>query len=70
MRLYHPRPHVLAHHEAESFLARVFGRASTRQSALSPPGRSLPDYSPFTPIADVLFDSIDPQHYVVGGERR
>lgn len=53
--------------EAEEFFERVFGRPSTRLSTLSPSG---PDHSTFTPIADVLFDSIDPRRYVVGGEQR
>ncbi len=70
MRLYHPSHHVPDLDEAEAFFARVFGRASTRLSTLSPPGRAAPDYSTFTPIADVLFDSIDPAQYVVGGEQR
>ena len=70
MRLYHPSHHVPDLDEAEDFFARVFGRASTRLSALSTPDRSLPDYSTFTPIADVLFDCIDPDRYVVAGERR
>lgn len=67
--LYHPSHHVTSLAEAEEFFARVFGRASTRLSTLTGASPER-DYSTFTPIADVLFDSIDPQRYVVAGERR
>ncbi len=76
--LYHPSHHVPDLDRAEEFFERVFGRPSTPLSALARPGAdgqparagSVPDHSIFTPIADVLFDSIDPRRYVVGGERR
>ncbi|UDY36701.1 VOC family protein [Dermatobacter hominis] len=75
--LYHPSHHVPDLAEAEAFFARVFGRPSTPLSALarpgpdgSPPRRPVPDHSTFTPIADVLFDSIDPRRYVVAGQQR
>lgn len=68
--LYHPSHHVPDLDEAEDFFARVFGRSSTRLSTLShktPPDGFRNDYATFTPIADVLFDSIDPTRYVVAG---
>lgn len=58
-RLYHPSHHVPDLDAAEAFFRRVFGRPSTRLNA----------YSTFTPIADVLFDSIDPTRYRVAGTR-
>ena len=69
--LYHPSHHVPDLDEAEEFFARVFGRSSTRLSSLSrkpPPDGFRNDYATFTPIADVLFDSIDPTRYVVAGQ--
>ena len=48
----------------------MFGRASARLSTLSrtpPPEGFRNDYATFTPIADVLFDSIDPTRYQVAG---
>lgn len=65
--MFHPSHHVPDLDDAEEFFAAVFGRSSTRLSTLSPAG---PDHSTFTLIADVLFDSIDPRRYVVGGEQR
>lgn len=67
VRLYHPSLLVPDLAEAEAFFARVFGRHSTPLSSL---GRGAGDYSTFTPIADVLMDSIDPRRYVVAGEQR
>ena len=67
--LYHPSHHVPDLAEAEAFFSRVFGRSSTRLSVLTGAPPEL-DYSTFTPIADVLFDSIDPRRYIVAGERR
>jgi catechol 2,3-dioxygenase-like lactoylglutathione lyase family enzyme len=70
--LYHPSHHVPDLDEAEEFFERVFGRPSTRLSSTArrepPPGWSN-DYATFTPIADVLFDSIDPRRYLVAGRR-
>ena len=72
--MYHPSHRVPSLDDAEDFFERVFGRSSTRLSSLARPSsdpdaprRSLPDYSTFTPIADVLFDSIDPVRYRPGG---
>ncbi len=68
--LYHPSHHVPDLDEAEAWFERVFGRPSTRLSTLSdrsPPEGWSNDYATFTPIADLLFDSIDPRRYVVAG---
>jgi len=73
--MYHPSHHVTDLGEAEAFFERVFGRSSTPLSAMS---RNAPqrnsdyptDYSTFTPISDVLFDTIDPKKYVLLGVQR
>ena len=72
--MYHPSHRVPSLDDAEGFFERVFGRSSHRLSSLSRPSsggasarRALPDYSTFTPIADVLFDCIDPERYRPGG---
>jgi hypothetical protein len=70
--LYHPSHHVPDLAGAEHFFERVFGRPSTPLSALGAgtAERPGPDHSTFTPIADVLFDSIDPRRYVVADVQR
>jgi hypothetical protein len=72
--MYHPSHHVPDLADAEAFFERVFGRSSTNLSALSqnaPPREGYPtDYSTFTPINDVLFDTIDPKKYVLLGRQR
>jgi catechol 2,3-dioxygenase-like lactoylglutathione lyase family enzyme len=69
--MFHPSHHVTDLDEAESFFERVFGRPSVRLAHLlrdSPPREGhRTDYSIFTSIADVLFDSIDPTRNIVGG---
>lgn len=70
--LYHPSHHVPDLDEAEEWFERVFGRTSTRLSTLSkgePPEGWSNDYATFTPIADLLFDCIDPRRYVVAGRK-
>ena len=72
--LYHPSHHVPDLDEAEAFFERVFGRTSTRLASLSarssaPRDGFSNDYCTFTPIADVLFDCIDPARYLVEGRR-
>ncbi|MEV7086177.1 VOC family protein [Streptomyces sp. NPDC093085] len=72
--MYHPSHHVTDLDAAERWFARVFGRSSTNLSATlrgapTPPGRRM-DYSLFTPINDVLFDTIDPKLYLVDGIQR
>jgi catechol 2,3-dioxygenase-like lactoylglutathione lyase family enzyme len=68
--MFHPSHHVTDLRETEEWFARVFGRPSTpiesilRDSAR--PGYPV-DYSTFTPISDVLMDSVDPKRYVVNG---
>jgi catechol 2,3-dioxygenase-like lactoylglutathione lyase family enzyme len=72
--MYHPSHHVPDLAEAEEWFARVFGRTSTNLASLSrgsPPRPGYPnDYSTFTPISDVLFDTIDPKRYVLLGVQR
>jgi hypothetical protein len=67
--MYHPSHHVPDLAEAENWFERVFGRPSTSLASLSrgaPPRPGYPnDYSTFTPIRDVLFDTIDPKRYVL-----
>jgi len=72
-RIYHPsyRTNDLA--GTEDFFRRVFGRYSTPRAGLimagilvQPPDYPR-DYCTFTPIADVFFDSIDPERYVIDG---
>jgi catechol 2,3-dioxygenase-like lactoylglutathione lyase family enzyme len=72
--MYHPSHHVLDLSEAERWFELVFGRPSTSLASMrrgSPPRPGYPsDYSTFTPIADVLFDTIDPTRYVLLGVQR
>jgi hypothetical protein len=72
--MYHPSHHVFDLDETERWFERVFGRPSTSLASMrrgSPPRPGYPsDYSTFTPIADVLFDSIDPTRYVLLGVQR
>jgi catechol 2,3-dioxygenase-like lactoylglutathione lyase family enzyme len=72
--MYHPSHHVLDLDEAERWFERVFGRPSTSLASMrrgSPPRPGYPsDYSTFTSIADVLFDTIDPTRYVLLGVQR
>jgi catechol 2,3-dioxygenase-like lactoylglutathione lyase family enzyme len=72
--MYHPSHHVPSLSLAETWFQRVFGRASTRLATMmkdAPPREGYPrDYSTFTPIQDVLFDTIDPKEYVLLGIQR
>jgi hypothetical protein len=72
--MYHPSHHVPDLAEAEVWFARVFGRPSTSLASVSrgaPPRPGYPnDYSTFTSISDVLFDTIDPKRYVLLGVQR
>jgi hypothetical protein len=69
-RMYHPSFHAPGLDEVENWFARVFGCGSTNISE-SFKGRetgSYPTtYSTFTPIADVLMDTIAPTLYVLNG---
>lgn len=72
--MYHPSHHVTDLSEAETWFARVFGCESTSLASMmakAPPRDGYPtEYSTFTPIRDVLFDSIDPKLYVLLGKQR
>lgn len=72
--MYHPSHHVPDLAEAEGFFERVFGRPSRPLASLGggkPAREGYPnDYSTFTPISDVLFDTIDPKRYVLLGVQR
>src|SRR5580698_3717105 len=72
--MYHPSHHLPDLVEAEEWLPRVFGRPSNSLASLSAGAPPLPgypnDYSIFTPISDVLFDTIDPKRYVLLGVQR
>lgn len=73
-RLYHPSHHVVDLDEAEAWFERVFGRPSRPMAEMTrntPTSDGYPtDYSTFTPINDVLFDTIDPKRYVLQGVQR
>lgn len=72
--MYHPSHHVPDLSEAEGWFERVFGRPSSSLASMSrgaPPRPGYPnDYSTFTSISDVLFDTIDPKRYVLLGVQR
>ena len=72
--MYHPSHHVPDLAEAEEWFARVFGCESTPLASMmrqAPSRNGYPtDYSTFTPIRDVLFDTIDPKRYVLLGKQR
>jgi hypothetical protein len=72
--MYHPSHHVPDLAAAERFFEEVFDRASTSLASMArgaPPRPGYPnDYSTFTPISDVLFDTIDPKRYVLLGVQR
>lgn len=72
-RLYHPSHHTHDLSDTEDWFLRVFDRPSHPLSEIYPNGSSNgypTDYSTFTPIGDVLFDSIDPKLYVLKGVQR
>jgi hypothetical protein len=68
-KMYHPSHHAPDLAEIENWFERVFARKSTPLSELwrdTPPSANYPaSYSTFTPISDVLFDTIDPKLYVL-----
>jgi hypothetical protein len=79
--MFHPSHHAPDLAEAERWFEEAFGRQSTniatsmRQVSpsedLPPPRDDYPtDYSTFTPIRDVLFDTIDPKRLVLLGVQR
>jgi catechol 2,3-dioxygenase-like lactoylglutathione lyase family enzyme len=75
-RLYHPSHRVPDLQFAEQFFEDVFGRTSVLLSAVQaareePPFAGYPsDYSFFTLIGEVWFDTIDPKRYVIDGVQR
>jgi hypothetical protein len=69
-RMYHPSLHAPDLGEVEDWFARVFGRESTNISETfkgRDTGNYPTTYSTFTPIADVLMDTIAPTLYVLNG---
>lgn len=73
IRNFHPSHKVTNLHEAEQFFQQVFGSESIPIAKYLPPKEAAPqyprDYSILTPIADVLFDCLDPSRYVVEGRQ-
>ena len=69
-RMYHPSFHAPDLAEVESWFERVFGASSTNIYETFK-GRETGDYptnySTFTPVADVLMDTIQPSLYVLNG---
>jgi catechol 2,3-dioxygenase-like lactoylglutathione lyase family enzyme len=74
-RLYHPTQWVPDLEEATEFFERVFGRHSQDMVEFlrledSDLVSGYPiDYCVFTPIAEVLFDSVDPVRHLVDGKQ-
>lgn len=72
-RMYHPSAHAPDLGEVESWFARVFGAKSTNIYETFK-GRDTGDYptrySTFTPLADVLMDTIAPTLYILNGEQQ
>lgn len=70
LRMFHPSLRVPDLDEAEDFYRRVFGRSSSRLSAMlgGSPRPDRPDYSTFTLVADVLLDTVDPTLLWVGAD--
>lgn len=74
-RLFHPSHWVPDLEETREFFGRVFGRRSQDMAEFlgvrdedMVPGYPI-DYSVFTPIAEVMFDSIDPVRHLVDGRQ-
>jgi len=69
-KMYHPSVHAPDLGEVEDWFERVFGAKSTNiRASFGPnPSSNYPtDYSTFTPVADVLMDTIAPTLYVLNG---
>jgi hypothetical protein len=69
-RMYHPSFHAPDLTEVEAWFERVFGAKSTNISETfkgRETGGYPTTYSTFTPIADVLMDTIQPSLYVLNG---
>jgi hypothetical protein len=71
--MFHPSHRVTSLVEVEDFFERVFGRNSARLNVLIGLEVQNPDapmdYSTFTTIRDVVFDSIDPKRLVKSGKQ-
>jgi catechol 2,3-dioxygenase-like lactoylglutathione lyase family enzyme len=68
--MYHPSHHAPDLGEVADWFGRVLGARSRNireQWGASPPSNYPTSYSIFTPIADVLFDTIAPDLYVLNG---
>lgn len=74
VRLFHPTIHAPDLAEAERWFARGLGRDSTPLSTLfrdAPAAPGYPtDYSIFTVVRDVFFDTVDPKRFVFNGVQR
>jgi catechol 2,3-dioxygenase-like lactoylglutathione lyase family enzyme len=72
--MHHPSHHALDLPEAERWFQRVFGRPSISIGTIlasSPVAPGFPrDYSIYTPVSDVLFDTIDPKRFVIDGVQK
>lgn len=74
-RIYHPSYRTNDLEATEEFFRRVFGRHSLPRASLimagiiRQPEKYPSDYCTFTPLADVYFDSLDPQKYVWEGRQ-
>lgn len=70
-RLFHPTAQVPDLALAEQSFASVFGRKSTSLRTILPSTSQYPtEYSSFTVIRDVLFDTIDPKLHFTNGKQR
>jgi len=74
VRMFHPTIHAPDLAEAERWFARVFGCSSISLASMMkgrPPNPDYPsDYSTFTVVRDVFFDTVDPQRFVLSGIQR
>ncbi|CAB3804220.1 FAD-dependent oxidoreductase [Paraburkholderia caffeinilytica] len=71
MRVFHPTAQVPDLARAEQWFERAFGRKSTSLSAMLPSTPEYPtEYSTFTVIRDVFFDTIDPKLHFINGRQR
>jgi len=70
-RLFHPTAQVPDLAKAEQSFASAFGRKSTSLTTILPSTPQYPtEYSSFTVIRDVLFDTIDPKLHFINGRQR
>lgn len=71
VRLFHPTAQTPDLEKTGHWFARAFGRRSTPLSAILPSRPEYPtEYSSFTVIRDVFFDSIDPKLHFINGKQR